>query len=163
MIAWQERPTELAHLFNPAFCGALLVRAVNAYALEASRGMPFSIGFLVLPIILHEPTRETLPASKSTSLLRWVQRQPEVRIGFADRLRSLVPYTREALIFSMSQRVLSVEHGRLEVRKKMGAMTRLGRKSEEAKQCASKATLVGKMLALAGEPATIFATWGVRP
>jgi hypothetical protein len=32
MRVWQERPIEIAHLFNPAFCALLMAAAVSGFA-----------------------------------------------------------------------------------------------------------------------------------
>jgi hypothetical protein len=164
MMPWNERPPEIANLFNPAFCGILLARAVRGFISEAAEGMPFALAFLTLPIVLHEQTRNLLPKTKSTWMIQWLQRNPEVRVGFAARTRSLVPCTRESLMFMSAQgHIVMEETGRLVEGTPIGRIGKLERESDEFKKCVSKAELIGKMLAKAGKPGTIFALWGVRP
>ncbi len=99
MKTWAGRPTELAYNFNPAFCGWLLREAVEGYASVRAVGMPLPLTFLILPVVLHRPTRELVPGAVSTKLHVWLQEHSEVRINFAERTKELAPFTREALLF----------------------------------------------------------------
>lgn len=53
MKQWDQRPFEIRNLFNPAFCGVVLFRAMQSYEEENSQGMPFSRS-LVLPLCLQK-------------------------------------------------------------------------------------------------------------
>ena len=164
MIPWNERPSEIANLFNPAFCGVLLVRAVGGFSSIAGEGMPVGLAFLTLPIVLHEQTRNLLPRSRTTWMVQWLQRNPEVRVGFAARAGALVPCTRESLLFMAVHRHLVIdETSKLVQGNPIRSARRLELQSDEFKKCMSKAKLVGEMFAKAGKPATIFALWGVCP
>ena len=73
MKRWSERPPEVAHLFNPAFCALLLREAVRGFAEVSPSGMPHPLVFLLLPIVLHKATRESLPGSITTKMHPWLQ------------------------------------------------------------------------------------------
>jgi hypothetical protein len=45
--AWDERPREIRNLFNPAFLGLILLRAIEAYQDESGKPMPFSLCLLI--------------------------------------------------------------------------------------------------------------------
>ena len=108
MQSWKKRPVEYANLLNPAFCSILLHNAVKGYQQEKNRGMPYPLLFLVLPIVLHRSTREALPKRIVTRLHIWLQERPEVRVGFGDRSRDLVLYTKEAITFGMQTKIISI-------------------------------------------------------
>jgi hypothetical protein len=57
MKRWDHRPFEVRNLFNPAFCGLVLFRALQGYEEENPDGMPFSIALLVLPLCLQKDAR----------------------------------------------------------------------------------------------------------
>ena len=69
MKRWDQRPFEIRNLFNPAFCGLILFRALHGYEEEDSRGMPFSLSLLVLPLCLHKESREVIAGSPRSYLL----------------------------------------------------------------------------------------------
>ena len=66
MKKWDERPNEVKYLLNPAFCGRILFSMINEYQKTANRAVPFPLLFMVLPLILHEDTRNAI--SRSTQL-----------------------------------------------------------------------------------------------
>lgn len=159
MIAWHERSREVAALLNPAFCSTLLLQTVEEYG----QPMPFALSFLVLPIVLHRGTRDSLPQSINTSMQVWLERNPEVKVGFAERVQALAPYTREAVSFCLLQDRLRVvpEVGTLELVPRTGRRRR-PKRTEEVRQCLQRAGLLGRWFALS-TPATTYTLLGIRP
>ena len=109
MTPWQDRHFELANLMNPAFCGFLILEAVRSYGKTASKGMPLTLIFLVLPIVLYKPTREIMPRSTTTMFLVWVQDHPQVRLDLVNHTTNTAPFTRESLRFLMVRHLLDVD------------------------------------------------------
>ncbi len=168
MSIWSERQAEVANLLNPAFCGFLLREAVSSYVSEAGEGMPLSLCFLVLPFVLHSPTREALPSSIRTTLLAWLQANPEVRLEFAFRVRSITPFTREALRFLIIRELISTDGGILRVgtgnlNNARGLQTRITSATEEIADCVVRARFLGRWLALAPDEVTVYNFLGVQP
>jgi len=58
MKHWDRRPIEVRNLFNPAFCGLVLYRAMATFQEIDDRGMPFSMSLLILPLTLQRQSRE---------------------------------------------------------------------------------------------------------
>jgi hypothetical protein len=162
MLPWNQRPVEVANLFNPAFCALLLTKAVASYQKTASRGMDYSMAFVLLPVVLHKATRDAFPHSTSTKLQVWMQKHHHVRIGFAERMQNMVKITREALLFGLQHGVLALdETGALVIGNvKLGAYT--VPKYSEATECAKGADFVGRWFADAGSIATFFTAWGIK-
>lgn len=163
MLPWEKRPAEVANLLNPAFCSILLRDSIVDFQREKEQGMPYSLSFLVLPLVLHKPTRETLPRNIRTQLHVWLQRKPEVRVGFSERTRHLVPYTKEALVFGIQEDVIVVSgSGTL-----ISGDRRLGSlpwsRDAEPSVCRNKARFVGRWFARAGDISTVFTMWGICP
>jgi hypothetical protein len=162
MIPWEKRSIEIASLFNPAFCSLILRQAIKGYLSEQPSGMPFPLSFLVLPIVLHRYTRETLPRNITTKMHVWVNNQGEVRVQFPERCKRLTQFTREGIIYGMQGNLFSVND--------LGFLISLDKKIKlpwntdtESNECARKAEFVGRWFAQAGEVSTIFHMWGVRP
>ena len=163
--AWSERPTELANLLNPAFTGAVLRFAVAGYLKEAQGGMPFELAFLVFPFCLHRATRSRLPRAVSTLLHTWLQENRDVLVLFPERSRSLVPFTKEAVLFACQREVLTVDDAGL-LRPgdaSLKGITAYKTASDEVKEATSRAEFVGRWFALSGTPVTIYTLLGVRP
>lgn len=166
METWSERPRDLASLLNPAFTGILLRSAVDGYVREAGVGLPYPLAFLVLPLSVHRQTAERLPRGISTMFQSWLQENREVLVGFPDRAKSLLPFTREAIIFAGQRGALSItDDGSLVPgEKKLKGISPYKTKShDEVKEAVRKSEFVGRWFALAGPPPTVYSLLGVRP
>lgn len=162
MKRWDQRPVEIRNLFNPAFCGLILFRALSGYEEEDQRGMPFSLALLVLPLCLHKRTRDVLQHGNRSYLLKVVSTNPELLVGFAGRASDLLPFTFEALGFLMQIGTFRVEEsGRLKalpdgVRKGIAG-------TDETISCQRVARYLGREFARVGDRSTLYMTLGVRP
>ena len=85
--------------------------------------------------------------------------------GFGKRTRELVPFMREAILFSTLRRTLAIDiEGRiLPGTVKLKGHTAYRKKSEEIAQIFGKSEFVGRWLAASGSPTTIYSMLGVRP
>jgi Family of unknown function (DUF6521) len=110
-LAWRARPPEEASNFNPAFCGEMIYRAAAAY--NGLRDLPFSLAltFLVLPIILHKPTRDQLPKKANATFVGWAAEHGGLLAGLPDRATRLLPVSREALLFLLQNEVMRIQQG----------------------------------------------------
>jgi hypothetical protein len=160
--SWEARPFEIAYLMNPAFCGEILRRAIVRYFETAGYPFAYPLAYLVLPIVLHRKTRESISAKSSEQLHAWLQKYPEARIGFAERARFLVPITNESLAFLLQARAVFID--------KHAGIRTVGRRSNslppdehEVTDCFRKAGHIGRWFARAGSTANIFTMWGVKP
>lgn len=165
MSSWDDRPAEEGNLLNPSFCTLVLLHAVEDYSRTMPAGMPLSLAFLILPIVLHRPTREALPRRTSKALSSWLEEHEALRVTFAERAKALVPFVREAVLFGCAHGVLKFgEEGRLLVGVKPRGTSRYASAvTEEVRECLSRAQFVGRWIATAGTVPTVFALWGVRP
>lgn len=162
MKKWNERPFEIRNLFNPAFCGVVLLRALKGFEEIDNSGMPFSLALLVLPLCLHKATREIITNNPKRYLLKTISENPQMLVGFAERTKNLLPYTLEALGFTMQLEAFKVTSaGRLKmqddgIRKKIDG-------TQESIECQRVARIVGSNFARIGDRVTIYTTLGIRP
>jgi hypothetical protein len=166
MQPWSKRAVEEANLFNPAFCATLLAKAADEFAKKAGRPFPFALAFLVLPVVLHQGTRDALPGSTITSLLAWIQDNREQLVDFAVRVQRLREITREAILFAVRHETLALtDQGEVIIGRKRQSATnrRTGLFTGEARQCVDRAGFIGRWFAAAGTTATIYVAWGVAP
>lgn len=162
MLPWSERPTEVAHLLNPAFLAVLIRDAVKDYQKTDRAAMSYSLPFILLPLVLHRPTREQLPATTATTFHVWLEENAEVRIGFAERAKRLSPFVKEAIMFGLQRGVFQIdEAGDLtDTRKQLRVFS--GPEDAEHQQCRKQAKFVGRWFAKFDDPETIYTMWGVR-
>ena len=162
MKRWDQRPFEIRNLFNPAFCGLILFRAIKGYEEEDSSGMPFSLSLLVLPLCLHKESREVIAASSRSYLLKITEKNQQLQVGFADRASTMLPYTFEGFGLLMERGCISItDDGRLQTISNKVRKTVIG--TSETKSCQRVARYIGKQFACIADRVTIYTTFGVRP
>jgi len=166
MQVWNKRVVEEANLFNPAFCAVLLAKASEEFTKKTQQPFPFALAFLVLPVVLHHGTRSALPGSTVTSLLPWIQEHREQLVNFSGRVQSLRAITREAILFGTQNETLTVAGSggiAIGARRLTATDRRTGLFTDEARECVDRAGFLGRWLAAAGTPATIYSAWGIAP
>ncbi len=162
MRVWDRRPIEVRNLFNPAFCGLVLLRAMVTFEDEDDRGIPFSLLPLILPICLHKQSREILAPSTRSYFLKLVANHPQLLIDFGARAQDMLPFTFEALGLLHQLGTIQVRpDGRLNANLQGVRKSIIG--SDETQAIQKVAKYLGKEFARIGDRATIYATMGVRP
>ncbi|MEQ9244386.1 MAG: DUF6521 family protein [Nitratireductor sp.] len=162
MKRWDQRPFEIRNLFNPAFCGLILFRALNGYEKENARGMPFSLSLLVLPLCLHEDSREVIASSPRSYLLKTAERNPQIMVGFAVRVTQMLPFAFEGFGLLMERGCIAVaDNGRIKTVPKKVRKAVDG--TAETVACQKVARIVGSEFARIADRATVYATFGIRP
>lgn len=171
MSPWIEGPAEERNLLNPGFCAAVLWHAATGYQTQASAtddgyriGLPFELAFLVLPFVLRGETRRALPMTVRTSLAVWIEGNPIQRSSVGSAALTLVPFTREAILFGVRLGAYELREQKLVPRPELKKGISAERKSttNEVKECFSRAEFVGRWLFENGAPSTIMAVIGVR-
>lgn len=135
---------------------------MQGYEEENADGMPFSLALLVLPLCLQKDSRQVIANSPRSYLLKTVERNPQMLIGFADRVSDMMPFTFEAFGLLMKSDCFVVsQEGRLKI-----VPSRI-RKSvhgtSESISCQRVARVIGKEFARIADRVTIYMTLGIRP
>lgn len=166
MKPWETRNTEEANLFNPAFVGLLCCQSIKEYSDESHGEVPYQLPFIVTPLILHKRTRKTLPLRTRKTFVSWIT-SPEgtnAKINYATHTKSFVPIVREALAFSMINRMLSITtQGSIIFDNKKPTLQGLNDWTEEVNDCFNRAGFCGRWLARAGKIETVMALLGIEP
>jgi hypothetical protein len=159
---WDQRPFEIRNLFNPAFCGLVLFRAMQGYEEEEPRGIPFSLSLLVLPLCMHKDSREVIAANSRSYLLKIIEKNPQVQVGFADRATAMLPYAIEGFGLLMERGcILVTDDGHLHT--VLDTVRRSVTGTDETKSCQRVARFVGREFARIADRVTVYTTFGVRP
>lgn len=161
---WDQRPFEIRNLFNPAFCGLVLFRALRGYEEGDARGMPYSLSLLVLPLCLHKHSREALAAGSRGYLLRVAEKNPQVQVGFAERATAMLPYAFEGFGLLMERGcIATADDGRIQTIPKTARKTIDTNGTAETISCQRVARFVGKEFARIADRVTVYTTFGIRP
>lgn len=164
MKRWDQRPFEIRNLFNPAFCGLVLFRALQGYEEADPRGMPFSLSLLVLPLSLHKDSRELIADSPRSYLLKIVEKNQQIMVGFADRVTQILPYALEGFGLLMERGCIAVvDDGRIQSVPKKVRKAVDGTGTDETVACQKVARIVGREFARIADRATVYTTFGIRP
>ncbi|MGW9068006.1 three component ABC system middle component [Streptomyces yangpuensis] len=159
MTVWADRHPISAAMLNPALISGILATAAQGYDKERDQGMPWALGFIVAPMVLHGPTRQALPHSTRTHLAAWAGQHPVIRAGFPARAQALAGAVKEGTRFGLAHDALALEsEGRMRstIHRPRGF-----KPPAELDQLLRKASLAGRWLAKAESPATVFAVLGV--
>ena len=162
MKRWHERPVEVRNLFNPAFCGLILFRALQGYEEVNLDGMPFSLTLLVLPVCLQKDSRDVIGAHARSNFLRIVEKHPEITVGLAARTSAMLPYALEAFGLLMEGGCIGVnDRGSIHTKGDRVRKTISG--TAETIACQRVARFVGKEFARIADRVTVYTTFGIRP
>ncbi|MEN6325626.1 MAG: three component ABC system middle component [Syntrophomonas sp.] len=161
MDAWKNRVPEIANLLNPAFCSSIIYHVILEYQKKAKREFPFTLIYLILPIVLHKSTRERI--TSRTNMVVWIQRYPDVLIGFPGRAKSLVSFANESIEFLLQRKILQITNSELSVAKTLSKSKIDAISDQEIQECYNKAENLGRWLAQMGAEENIYAAWGVKP
>ncbi len=160
MRNWDKRCREIAYLLNPAFCAGIIFETITSYYNEKKQQFPFPLVYLVLPIVLHKKTRESI--NSRTHMKVFLQRNPECLVGFAERAKDLVVITNESLEFLLKCNIIRFKNGTLEVQGLLKKKLQ-NTMDDEIVDCYKKANSIGKWFARNGMVENIYQCWGVRP
>lgn len=165
MKPWIERTREEAHLLNPPFCCVILTSACAGFTESTGQPLPFALAFMVLPIVLHKHTRESLPRTTRTSVPAWLQEHTEARIGFHERLMALKPYTREALRYGLVFDWIAMgDSGCIRCVVTSNQINHAIQSLDgDALDCVSRVRFLGKWFGTSSSIETLMALWGIRP
>lgn len=163
-VTWQNRPSEEAINFNPAFCGELIVRAVREHGKSTGRPLALPLSFLVLPLALHKQTRDELPSKADTAFVGWIVAHGPLLAAFPDRAARLAPVTREALLLMLQHSFLRTEgNGLVSTAKRMKSSALAEKATADTNEARSAAELIGRWFARQGMPTLVMQGLGVKP
>jgi hypothetical protein len=163
-IKWHDRPREEAAHFNPAFCGELLARTIYEYQKAKQAPLALPLLFIILPLMLHPPTRRALPGRANTLLASWSAENEPILSDVPERVMQLRPITREALLFlsqigamTVNREGVGIGSTPLKLLSKLASPA-----TAEVADIKRAASFLGRWFACQAAPAAILQTMGVR-
>lgn len=143
VVQWPPvRAPEAVALFNTVFTSELLANACWSKAKTDGAGLEWPTVFVILPLVLHPPTRESLPSQRRITLARWAVRQPDLLADMDRRVATMVEPTQRAIRHGMRAGRLGLDGSRLVALKR--PKTAASHWPEELRLSARAATFCGQ-------------------
>lgn len=153
---------ETFNLLNPAFCGLVLISAAQSFYENSGLGMPVSLCYLTLPLVLHKRTRELIGTKKNLAV--WIRENQEILSGFSDRARALVPFASASLDFLFREKSIHTHEGKIVILHPLKTANVVSfTEDEEIRDCVKKASSLGKLFSRIPSDVDIYAVLGVKP
>ncbi|WP_437277194.1 three component ABC system middle component [Sorangium sp. So ce375] len=148
---------------NPAFCAYALVGFTEAFMTVNDDGPELPVAYLSLPVALSGDLRDSFErTNKNTGLLEWLERNPQIQIGLADRVNGSMGIVTDAIRFGCFSRVLQVDdRARLRLGPRKVKRSTIKALSEGLAQPLKRAERLGYWFAGAGSTKTIFDMMGL--
>lgn len=164
MKNWEDRPITSASLLNPAFCGEIIRRTIFYYKQRNDKGFPYPLLFLILPVVLSQDIRKSMPLRSNALFHTWVQENEKLLFDFAYRTKISKPYTQEAVSFLIANQAVQVNNdGTIEISKSYRIRAIDDDEiHSEIKEIYKKAELLGKWYSQL-TPSTIYMFYKIRP
>lgn len=163
MIDWDQQPSDVANVYNPAFIGELLRLCAETYVQEHDQGFPLILAYVALPLLLFKDSRQSLVTKRYKTFRAWLDHHPEVRVTLGERARALHPFVRLAVVFAVQHRALTLNaEGLLEPLPRPRTAAPLVKRLK-ASEHSSPAQHLGRLLAQGGQLHNVFIALGVRP
>ncbi|MBD3615373.1 MAG: hypothetical protein HUJ22_02285 [Gracilimonas sp.] len=161
MMDLKNRPIEVISLLNPAYCSLILFEAVKNYMKKKPDGMPFSLAYVALPMVLNKKLFSSFPSNTNARLDIWIKDNPELKYIFMKSAVNISRYVNEAVLFSLDQNsIILSDNGNLlkgTLRKKNNYL------NDELNECIDNAAFIGKWLSKINKESTIYTIMGIRP
>lgn len=158
-----ERPIEIAHLLNPAFCGEIIRRCALKYQEEKGQPLPFIFTFLILPFLIDRAIRERIPTKGAPKLHPWVELNQDFKIGLSNKIEQLAPITKEAILFLSKHEIIGFdESGNISVTTTKRHSIVNSDDSKHPHNFYKKAEKLGQWFSTSGGPSVVFALLGIQ-
>jgi hypothetical protein len=103
-----------------------------------------------------------IAGSPRSYLLKTTERNPQVQVGFAERVTAMLPYAFEGFGLLMERGCISItDDGRVKTIPEKVRKSVTG--TDETKSCQRVARIVGKEFARIADRVTVYTTFGIRP
>lgn len=162
MKPWSERSDIEASLFNPAFCGELIQRAVASYNKTVNHeGFPLALSYIILPFLLNKDLYEALPSTSRTGMVSWLYAHKHLATTIANKANEMKHYTSESILLYVSLNLLSIKDNGTLI---MGSRQLIKKRNfhrQEVDQIKKRADFLGAWFGKAGDVTTIFSLIGI--
>jgi hypothetical protein len=101
--------------------------------------------------------------SRTRHFLVWVNSNQHIKVGLAERARSLISYSREAITFLYQMHIVAISEADASLSIVGQLRRRVLQPGDDTRACLDKSAVLGKWFARVNSPATIYASLGLMP
>jgi len=114
----QETPYDLRILFNPPYCGLVIVSFIEHYTSKTKKEFPPSLLFLILPLTLNKQYLELFSKNPKQNLYQIVEKNSEKFFKIPNIIENYIEITNETIFFLTESNVLSFIDEKIIINKK---------------------------------------------
>ncbi|KUJ38763.1 hypothetical protein ADL25_21065 [Streptomyces sp. NRRL F-5122] len=163
MIDFSDLSREERALYNPAFTGLVVSRAVQGHQSEYEQPCPFTVALLSAVMALQPSVRQALPRTTNSGVVRWLEANKGVKASMTQNAASLADFVRPGLLLALQGGALRCDdQGRLQVSEGRLRKVISGR-TEEIVDIQKASHRLGRWLPSAGSLSIAMTLLGVRP
>lgn len=145
------------NMLNPAFCGEIILLFLEEYNKKNnSKGVPFSLLILVLPLLLVKEIRKTLPVNYKAKFYEWTKENGVQLMNFHKIVQGYMPYTEKSLMFLFSLNILKIEENGLINISKQNYKKNWDKSIEELNDMFNKAKFLGRWFGIVNDELMIY-------
>lgn len=141
---------------NPVLIACVVAWSAKAYRGIRHEGLPWPLAYVVASVVLHPPTRATLPSSTARRLLLWRRDNEMMLVDSPRRAIVLRPFVDAGIRVGMRTALLSLDGGHL-----LGSIRQPARDSE-LYEIAKSSAFLGRWFAPL-PTSSVLAQFGMRP
>ncbi|MBS3921964.1 MAG: hypothetical protein KGZ37_02290 [Nitrosarchaeum sp.] len=149
-------------LLNPAFCGEILRNSIKQYENHKPEGLPITLVFFVLPLVLHPDTASKIRNAIEGQFFGWLDRNFLNTINFEERVKMLKKVTLDALALLSYFNAVEIKEGRIKTID-FDFSLNSQKYNTYMPRYQDKAIQVGRWFSQSNSISTIYLMLGVRP
>lgn len=163
MIDVTQLSREERALYNPAFTGLVVCRAVQGYEGQYGQACPVVVAVLSAVMAMQPSVRASLPRSTRSGLTRWLEESKHMRVLMAQNAGAVSAVIRPGLLLALQTGMLtSNDTLALSLRPK-GLTSSVHGATEESTAIQKASHMLGRWLPSTGSLSTVMSLLGVRP
>lgn len=153
------------NLYNPAFCGLLLVVSIREYQEKNANGMHCTLPYLLLPMALNKALASNLPRSITTPIAGWIAGHEGEIIGLSESVTAFIEIVESGLAFLLSKNIiyLSEEGCFYILDDKLPKTSTLQKYNKSLTSIIKSASFLGRWFASSSSVSGVYAQLGMRP
>lgn len=155
---------ETLRLLNPAFVATVIGHAATGYAEHGDQGLPFTLAFIVPPLLLHKDTRDILPKVITSKLPDWAHKSSAELAFLPDHARELQPAVRHAILLGVHFDIIRFDdEARMRTSSQFNPKSAQNEleKSGEIGEIMKKSHFIGRWLSVSGNQPTVLSILGI--